>query len=39
MALGLSIAPWFGTPAKARAGAKREFKKATLNVADGKQSD
>jgi hypothetical protein len=39
MALGLSIAPWFGTLVKARVRTKREFKEETLNVADGEQSD
>ncbi len=35
MALGLSIAPWSGTPVKAGVGAKREFREETVNVTDG----
>jgi hypothetical protein len=36
MTLGLSIAAWFGTPARARARAKWGLEEETINVADGK---
>ena len=36
MTLGLSIAPWFGTPVEARMGMKWGFGEETINIADGK---
>jgi hypothetical protein len=36
MTLGLSIAPWLGTPVKARVGAKGGLREETVNVTDGR---